>query len=150
MEQGLEIRDASNADFAAWRSLWTSYCAFYDASLDDAMTSSTWQRILDPDFPMHCRLAFVDQTCAGFAVTVLHAGTWVSEPICYLEDLFVTEVHRTRGIGRLLLQDLIALCKAKSYARLYWHTKATNAAARRLYDRFATADDFVRYQIKLT
>ena len=37
---------------------------------------------------------------------------------------------------------------AEGWARLYWMTKADNAEARRLYDRFTLADDFVRYVIR--
>jgi hypothetical protein len=35
------------------------------------------------------------------------------------------------------------------WSRLYWHTRAENAAARRLYDSFVEADDFVRYRLKM-
>jgi hypothetical protein len=30
---------------------------------------------------------------------------------------------------------------------LYWHTRGNNATARRLYDTFIPADDFVRYVV---
>jgi len=33
------------------------------------------------------------------------------------------------------------------WSRLYWHTRAGNLAARRLYDAFVQADDFVRYRL---
>ncbi|HEY8263776.1 MAG TPA: GNAT family N-acetyltransferase, partial [Methyloceanibacter sp.] len=35
------------------------------------------------------------------------------------------------------------------WSRLYWHTRESNVAARRLYDKFAKADDFVRYRLVL-
>ena len=37
---------------------------------------------------------------------------------------------------------------AEGWARVYWMTKADNLPARRLYDRFTRADDFVRYVIR--
>ena len=39
--------------------------------------------------------------------------------------------------------------RAEGWARLYWMTKEDNVQARRLYDRFAQADGFVRYVIPL-
>jgi hypothetical protein len=38
--------------------------------------------------------------------------------------------------------------RAEGWARLYWMTRADNVQARRLYDRFAQADGFVRYVIR--
>jgi hypothetical protein len=45
-----------------------------------------------------------------------------------------------------LIQDLLDLARARHWSRLYWHTRAGNPA-RRLYDDFAEADDFVRYRV---
>ena len=38
--------------------------------------------------------------------------------------------------------------RAEGWARLYWMTREDNEPARRLYDRYASADDFVRYVIR--
>ena len=141
------VRDPTAADEAAWRRLWNGYLAFYAADVPAAVTARTWQRILDPSSQMFARLAEVDGAVAGFAVCVLHEGTWTTQPICYLEDLFVDADHRGAGIGRRLLDDLLALARGRGWSRLYWHTDAGNAAARRLYDTYAASDDFVRYRL---
>lgn len=39
--------------------------------------------------------------------------------------------------------------RANGWSQLYWHTRKGNAEARRLYGKFATADDFVRYRLFL-
>ena len=41
------------------------------------------------------------------------------------------------------------LGRDRGWSRLYWHTRASNEAARRLYDKFVNADDFVRYRMIL-
>ncbi|WP_301458807.1 GNAT family N-acetyltransferase, partial [Pseudorhodobacter sp.] len=56
---------------------------------------------------------------------------------------------RGRGLGRALLDDLIAICRENGYSRLYWHTDEANARARALYDSYAPYDGHVRYRIKL-
>ena len=68
---------------------------------------------------------------------------------CYLEDLFVDPAARGHGIGEALIQDLIDIGRERGWSRLYWHTRASNEAARRLYDKFVHADDFVRYRLIL-
>jgi ribosomal protein S18 acetylase RimI-like enzyme len=54
---------------------------------------------------------------------------------------------RGNGVGRLLLQDLVVLARQHGWSTLYWHTRSNNTTARRLYDTFSPADDFVRYVV---
>ena len=140
------IRHPAPTDEMAWRELWSQYNAFYEVSIPEIVTARTWQRILDPaSSSMFGRLAIADGEVAGFSVSVLHESTWTIAPVCYLEDLFVAPKFRGRGCGRLLIQDLVDYAQSKGWSRLYWHTRASNPA-RRLYDEFANADDFVRYR----
>lgn len=144
----LTIRSALPSDEAAWRRLWHGYCDFYRAQVADEVTSRTWKRILDPDSGVMCVVAELDGNVYGFANCVVHENTWETQPICYLEDLYVDPSARRHGIGRALIEWLRNSMRAEGWARLYWHTREDNATARRLYDRFAEADDFVRYVIR--
>ena len=140
------IRDPTAADEMAWRELWSGYNAFYEANIPETVTAHTWQRLLEPGSTMFGRLAVTDGAVAGFSLSVLHDSSWTTGSYCYLEDLFVAPKFRGRGLGRMLIQDLVDRAKAEGWARLYWHTRKNNPA-RRLYDEFAKADDFVRYRI---
>jgi GNAT superfamily N-acetyltransferase len=142
------IRAALPADEAIWRQLWSAYCEFYRAQVPDEVTSRTWKRILDPDSQIMCVVAEVEGQVYGFANCVVHENTWESQAICYLEDLFVLPAARRRGIASALLEWLRNAMRAEAWARLYWVTRADNAEARGLYDRFAQADGFVRYVIR--
>ena len=144
------IRDACPADEADWRRLWAGYLAFYRVELTEEVTADVWRRVLDPAAPLFCRVAAAEPGgVIGFAVCVMHAGTWSPAPVCYLEDLFVDPAARGAGAGAALIQDLIDRGQREGWRRLYWHTRADNRTARRLYDRFAAADGFVRYDIDL-
>jgi GNAT superfamily N-acetyltransferase len=140
------LRDPRPADETLWRELWSGYNAFYEAIVPEPVTARTWQRILDPASPVFSRIATVGDDVAGFSISVLHEGTWVIAPICYLEDLFVAPRFRGHGLGRMLIADLVDRGKAAGWSRLYWHTRDSNPA-RRLYDEFTKADDFVRYRL---
>lgn len=142
------IRAALPSDETAWRQLWRGYCDFYKAQLPEEVTNRTWKRILDPDSAVMCVVAELDGQVYGFANCVVHENTWETQAVCYLEDLFVTPAARGRGIGTALLEWLRNAMRAEAWARLYWVTKADNVQARRLYDRFTQADDFVRYVIR--
>lgn len=145
----LEIRDARQSDEAGWQRLWAGYLAFYKVDLAPEVTANTWRRILDPASPVGMRVAERAGMLEGFAIHLSHPSTWVMTEDCYLEDLYVDEALRGGGVGRALLDDLIALAEAKGWARLYWHTNEDNARARRLYDSYVKTDGHVRYRMKL-
>jgi GNAT superfamily N-acetyltransferase len=142
----ISIRDPQPADEPAWRELWAGYNAFYETVLPETVTARTWQRMLERASPIFGRIAVANDAVAGFSICVLHEGTWVVAPICYLEDLFVAPRFRGKGLGRMLVADLVQHARMKGWSRLYWHTRGSNPA-RRLYDEFTKADDFVRYKM---
>jgi ribosomal protein S18 acetylase RimI-like enzyme len=149
----LRIRDAYPKDETVWRTLWADYITFYGATVPEEVTARTWQRILDPASPTFCRLVERDVAIpmpqvVGFAVCVLHEGTFSTQPLCYLEDLFVAPAHRGIGIGRMILKDLQERAFSSGWSHLYWHTRQDNPA-RKLYDEFVQADDFVRYRLEV-
>jgi GNAT superfamily N-acetyltransferase len=142
------IRPLARTDEDSWRHLWDAYVAFYEASVPEEVTRSTWRRLLEAN-AMIGRVAEDRGRVVGFSASVLHDCTWTIAPVCYLEDLFVDPDARGRGIGGALIEDLVQLGRQRGWSRLYWHTRADNLAARRLYDNFAKADDFVRYRLVL-
>jgi GNAT superfamily N-acetyltransferase len=145
----VELRDAIPSDQADFLRLWNSYLIFYKTDLAPEVTAATWARLMDPASPVKARLAEVDGQVMGFAIHLHHPSTWVASEDCYLEDLFVADTARGHGLGRALIDDLIALARAKGWARLYWHTNETNTRARRLYDTYTPSDGHIRYRLRL-
>lgn len=145
----IEIRDATAADEAAWRDLWASYLAFYGVDLAPEITDATWARARDPESRLGLRLAVAGGQVIGFATHHWHLSTWALGPDGYLEDLYVAEAARGQGVGRALIEDLIALGRAAHWSRLYWMTDRANARARALYDSIARDDGHIRYRMKL-
>ncbi|SXC97483.1 N-acetyltransferase GCN5 [Klebsiella quasipneumoniae] len=144
----IDIREVRPHDKAEWLQLWEGYTRFYGSPQPEEVTECTWQRMLEVNSPVLGRVAVVDDTVVGFAICILHEGTWVTTPICYLEDLFVDPAFRGQGIARTLIKSLQTEGAEKGWSRLYWHTRRDNPA-RHLYDEFTPADDYVRYRITL-
>jgi GNAT superfamily N-acetyltransferase len=63
--------------------------------------------------------------------------------------LFVDKHHRGSGVGRALFEKVARRAQQRNCSRLYWHTRANKATARRLYDSLAAFDGFIRYERQL-
>ncbi len=83
--------------------------------------------------PFECLLAFDAGRPVGFALFFATYSTWRGRSGIHLEDLFVPEVERGRGIGTALLQRLAALAIARGCARLEWAVLDWNEPALRFY-----------------
>ena len=144
------IRALTADDHDAWLPLWRDYLTFYEAELPDEQTRLTWNRILDPQFPIHGALAIADAGEAiGLVHWLTHAATWSATPYTYLEDLFVDPGARGSGAGRALIAHVSAWAREHGSSKVYWLTHETNATARTLYDRVADSTGFVHYEIAL-
>jgi ribosomal protein S18 acetylase RimI-like enzyme len=56
---------------------------------------------------------------------------------------------RAAGVGKQLIDWLLAEAKAQGWSRLYWNTKENNYRARGLYDRYTPHSGFLRYVINV-
>src|ERR1700722_15879043 len=102
----LEIKAISTHDYAAWLPLWRGYQAFYQVDIADAVTQSTWSRLLDPSEPMHGALAVAHGKAVGLVHFLFHRSTWAVGNVCYLQDLFVAPDIRGQGVGRQLIDHV--------------------------------------------
>jgi GNAT superfamily N-acetyltransferase len=143
------IRDAGPADHAVWLDLWQGYLAFLHTDLRAEVTANVWHGITEPTPRYRCRLAQVGGEVSGFAIHHPHLSTWSIRPDCYLEDLFVAESARGMGLGRALIDDLVAICREKGWERLYWMTEATNVRAQALYNSYCETDGNIRYRFRV-
>jgi GNAT superfamily N-acetyltransferase len=143
------IRAATAADHDAWLPLWRGYQAFYEVDLPEATTRITWQRLLEPDEPMHLALAELDGRVAGIVHFIEHRSCWNDRNSIYLQDLFTAPGLRGRGVGRALIEHVCARAAASGCAKVHWLTHETNAQAMALYDKVAERPGFVQYRRNL-
>jgi GNAT superfamily N-acetyltransferase len=64
------------------------------------------------------RLALLDAAPCGFTLFFTSYSTWEGRPGLYLEDIYVADWARRRGVGRLLLADLAQIALERDYRRL--------------------------------
>jgi len=95
-----------------------------------------------------CLLAEIGGEAVGLALHRPSYSTFDGRPGLYVEDLFVAESARGRGIGRLLMARLAAIAQARGCSRmslavLHWNP------ARAFYRRlgFTQVEDWLPYQL---
>lgn len=141
------IRGLTAQDHALWLPLWQGYLIFYEASLPEEVTRTTWARLLDPTEPVHGALAFDgDGRAVGLVHWIFHRSTWSVGPACYLNDLYVDPAQRGGGFGRALIGHVTGDARAKGAAKVYWLTHETNTTAQKLYNAVAERTGFIQYR----
>lgn len=142
----ITIRPIRPEDEAAWRTLWTAYLDFYEATVPEEVYQTTFQRLLSADHPdQNGFLAVQDGTPVGLVHYIYHAHNWRVDQVCYLQDLYADPSVRGTGVGRKLIEAVYAQADADGRPSVYWMTQDFNHTARQLYDRIATLTPFIKY-----
>lgn len=142
----IAIRPIGVSERAAWEPLWRGYLAFYRTTQAPEAMDIAWRRIHDPNEPMFALGAYADGELLGIVHYLFHRSFWTTGNYCYLQDLFVDEAARGRGLGRALIEAVYARARAAGASRVYWLTQEGNATARALYDKLAERSGFIQYR----
>jgi GNAT superfamily N-acetyltransferase len=79
-------------------------------------------------------LAIVDGVPAGYVTFYCTYSTFLARPSLYLEDIFVREEFRHRGIGRELFSFCRKLARERGCGRMDWQVLTWNEPAIRFYE----------------
>ena len=142
----LVLRPVTPADHDHWMPLWRGYQTFYKVDLPAATSAVTWQRLLDPNEPMHAVIAWQGDRAVGMVHWIYHRSCWSAGDFSYLNDLFAEPDVRGTGVGRALIEHVYEQSAAAGCSRVYWLTHETNEVAIRLYDRIAERSGFIQYR----
>lgn len=80
-------------------------------------------------------VAEAEGVIVGFALYYIRYSTWKGQRM-YLEDIIVTEDWRGKGIGALLMDQVIADAKEKNLHGISWQVLEWNTPAIRFYERY--------------
>lgn len=139
----IAIERLRDTDRAEWNRLSRAYKHFYETEVSDADLDLAWQR-LQWGGCVQAWGARTDGRLVGIAHYLFHASLW-TDVVCYLQDLFVDESARGRGVAQALIEQVAEAARVQGASRFYWLTQANNERARRVYDRLAEHRGFIRY-----
>lgn len=85
----------------------------------------------NPNF--HALIAEWDGQPAGYAVYFFSFSTWAGRQSLFIEDLFVREQFRRKGIGKLLLRHTAAIARQRKCYGMRWEVLNWNKPAIEFY-----------------
>jgi len=131
----LSIREAVPSDVPEILALIRDLAAFEKEP--DAAIATEEDLLRDgfgPERYFRCIMAEWDGAVAGFALYFFQYSTWEGRPALYLEDLFVREAFRKRGIGVALFQRLAQIAVEHHCTRFQWECLDWNQPALDFYE----------------
>ena len=149
LKMAITVRPIRAEDRAQWQPLYLAYLEFYKSEPIEASVEVVWSRLTSAKPEIQGLVAEEDGKVIGFTHFHYQLTTWSQIGHCYLEDLFVEQHSRGKGAARALIEAVRARAVERGYSELFWITRSTNTTARTLYDKVATATDFIRYEIPL-
>ena len=99
---------------------------------------------------VHAMIADWNGAPAGFAVYFFNFSTWTGRHGVYLEDLFVRDSVRGRGVGKALLARLARIARENHCARLEWSVLDWNEPAIGFYKTLGAKpmDEWTVYRVE--
>jgi GNAT superfamily N-acetyltransferase len=151
MSQEIKVEPVSEGDFEALLPLIAAYQRFYKvAEPDDDRNREFFRRFVAPNEEGEILVAREgegaepetsdkDDTARsgeilGYTCLYWHYSSLDAADTVLLNDLFVTEDTRGRGVGRSLIEAAAEVARRRGCHVLEWSTAPDNHTAQRLYD----------------
>jgi GNAT superfamily N-acetyltransferase len=134
----MEIRKAEPKDFEQVFSLILEFATFIKTPEKVKITA---EQMTSERNHFECLLAVEGERIVGFATYFMAYYTWTGKAV-YLDDLYVSEAYRGKGIGGNLFDSVIEAAKAAECKKLRWQVSNWNKNAIDFYkSRGATIDE---------
>jgi GNAT superfamily N-acetyltransferase len=147
----VEISPVAGEEFEALLPLIAAYQRFYEVDeLGENRNRAFFRRFLAPSEDGLLLGAHDDGELVGYACLYWHFSSLAAAESVLMNDLFVSEAARGRGVGRALIEASAAVARERGAIHLEWATAPDNLTAQRLYDSTgAERSEWVEYELGL-
>lgn len=146
-----QIAPVEAAEFERLLPLIAAYQHFYEADeIDEGRNRVFFRRFLAPSEDGMLLGAHDGGELVGYACLYWHFSSTQAVETVLMNDLFVSEAARGRGVGRALIEASAGVARERGAAQLEWSTAPDNLTAQRLYNRTgAERSEWVEYELSL-
>ena len=151
MPADVEIAPVAAGELEALLPLIAAYQRFYEVEeIDAERNRAFFHRFLAPSEDGMLLGARGHGELLGYACLYWHFSSLAARETVLMNDLFVTEAARGRGVGRGLIEASAAVTRERGAAGLEWATAPDNHTAQRLYDSTdAVRSTWISYELEL-
>lgn len=125
------IRDVHQGDLSSVLQLIQELAEFEKASHEVSISIDELSRDFENNL-FNCLVAEENNSIVGLALYYNRYSTWKGKTI-HLEDLIVTQKHRGKGVGKGLLDAIVAKAKSEKLRRVEWNVLDWNTPAIEFY-----------------
>ena len=125
------IRPIEPRDYPKIIELFKEFALF--EKLPEKMTNSVSQIENDKEL-FNCFIAETNDTIIGYTTYFYAYYSWIGKSL-YLDDLYVTQKHRNKGLGKKLLNTVINLAKENNCKKVRWQVSSWNKNALNFYKK---------------
>jgi GNAT superfamily N-acetyltransferase len=145
----VEIAPVAPEEFEELLPLIAAYQRFYEVEeIDEGRNRDFFRRFLSPSEDGLLLGARADGRLLGYACLFWHFSSLQAEEVVLLNDLYVEEDARGRGVGRALIEATAAVTRERGAPFFEWVTAPENRAAQRLYDSTgAERSEWIAYEL---
>jgi len=150
-ESQAEVRLATAEDWQAFLVLADAlYQELDEDRPPDRRLMKLFEEAVEPASPFKLFFAVVESELCGMLSLAIVPTTQGAGCFGYLDDVFVLEQYRSRGIGARLMREALNHAHKSGCVRVELGTRRDNVHARRLYQRLGFQEvDGVRYLLML-
>ena len=143
----LSVVKLTSSHYEGWLKLYKLYAEFYNTSLSNTGTETTWGWLIDTNHPCTGIVVLEDNLLVGLAHFREMPSPLRGANIGFLDDLFVLPERRGGKVVSLLIDGLKKEGKEKNWAIIRWITRDNNYRARNLYDKISQKTDWNTYEM---
>lgn len=147
-----KIRNAKKTDTKKIIKLIKELAVFEKLALPDKQAAKRLVRdAFSKNSPFQLLAIEHDNKIAGYVIYFFTYSSFLAKRSLYLEDIFISEKYRNKGIGKLVFKKLIKIAKKYECGRLEWIVLDWNQNAIKFYDKLGAQHlhDWKTYRISL-
>lgn len=151
MPEGLQIEPITEGQFEALLPMIAAYQGFYEVSdIDEDRNRAFFRRFIAPSEEGLLIGAWKDAGLLGYACLYWHFSSTRAVETVLMNDLYVDERTRGRGIGRALIEASAEIARRRGAHHLEWSTAPDNVTAQHLYDSTgAERSEWIEYELEV-